>query len=215
MLKESSKKKKDVYLNNDRTVFSFPIEKEDYLRKFIGFMIYFVLFVVFIPTLLIKNKYYIFAISYFSNLDLVATVLGYHGGPMDTFIWKHLYNPGDSTIGGYIMVNIINFIALLGLIYVIAKQALDTKNIYSGVGRAVIMLLVTYILPGNFIILFMNKFGNYLNKYLKSKNLLHYLLVVLLGFLSVVVIIFFEIFITKQVLPYLISIIKYITKIVK
>jgi len=205
---------KEKYLKNDRTVFNFKTEKQHYLRTLLGFLIFLILFIILIPIILIKYKYYLILLSYFSNVDLIATVLGYHGGPMDTFIWKHLYNPGDSTIEGYVMVNIINFFALLGLIYAIVKHTLSTQNIYLGMSRAAIMLLITYLIPGNFIILLMNNFGNYINKYFKSESLLHYLLVALLGMFSVITIIFFEIFITKQFLPYLSSSMKYLTKMI-
>ena len=53
------------------------------------------------------------------NLDIIATIIGYHGGPVNSFIWTHLYNPSDTTITGYVTSNFINLLALIGVIFVI------------------------------------------------------------------------------------------------
>ena len=120
---------KDKYLHNKRTIFDLNNDGVNHSKFIVGFMIYFIVFVIFIPYLLIKNNYWNILSAYFPNLDLIATILGYHGGPMDSFIWTHLYNPADSTLTGYISSNLINLFALLGVTYIIAYYTFINKNI--------------------------------------------------------------------------------------
>ena len=157
---------KDLYLEEKRTIFSLDNKGVDHTKHIIGFIIYFIIFVIFIPYLLVIYKYWNILSAYLPNLDLIATILGYHGGPLNSFIWKHLYNPSDTTITGYISSNIINLFALLGVTYIIAYYTFISHNIYKGWSRAFIILPLTYFIPSNFIIYFMNKFGIYLNNYL-------------------------------------------------
>lgn len=193
-------------LQNERTIFVLPGNKETHIKLIIGLISYFIIFIVFIPILLIKNKYFNILAAYFPNLDLIATVLGYHGGPMNTNIWRHLYNPNNNTISGYISTNIINFFALLGITYIVAYYTFINKNIYKGWTRAFIMLPLSYFIPSNFIILFMNKFGIYLNNFFHGNGLLHYLLVILFGLFMILIIIISESVVIKNISPYLVSI---------
>ena len=199
-----TEKHKKQYLENERIIFGFPSDHENHTKLVIGFIIYFILFVVLIPILLVKNNYFEILAAYFPNLDLIASIIGYHGGPMNTYIWKHLYNPADSTIAGYISSNIINYFALLGVTYVVAHYTFVNKNIYKGWARAFFMLIITYFLPGNYIILYMNKFGVYLNKFFESKSLLHYLLVLLFGAFILILFILLEALSIEKLSPSLV-----------
>lgn len=196
------------YLSNNRTIFGLPIDNVNHSKQIVGFIIYFLLFILFIPLLLIKYNYFNILAAYFPNLDLIASVLGYHGGPMNTFIWKHLYNPVDTTLTGYISSNLINFFSLLGLTYTVAYYTYINKNINKGWSRAIIMLPMTYFLPGNIIILYINKFGNYLNNFILNGKLLHYLLVIILGFILTIMIILFEVQLIERLSPYIVYIIE-------
>ena len=161
-------------MENKRTVFDLDDSDVNHSKFIFGFILYFVIFVVFIPHLLIKNSAWEILSAYFPNLDLMATILGYHGGPIDSFIWTHLYNPADSTLTGYLSSNLINLFALLGVTYIIAYYTFINKNVYKGWSRAFIMLPMTYFLPGNFVVYYMNIVGNYLNNFLSSKSIIHY-----------------------------------------
>uniref|UniRef100_A0A6C0AY06 Uncharacterized protein n=1 Tax=viral metagenome TaxID=1070528 RepID=A0A6C0AY06_9ZZZZ len=201
----------DKYLQNKRTI--FVMDKKDLKNSsaMIGLLIYLFIFGIIIPYLLYKNKRWIILTGYMPNLDLIATVLGYHGGPFDSFIWNHLYNPADDTLEGYISSNIINYFSLLGVTYIIAYYTYKTGNILKGWSRSIIMLPVTYFLPSNFIIYYMNKFGEYLDKnykYLENKSLLHYLLVTSYGFLITSVIITGEVYLIEKLTPYINELIK-------
>ena len=171
------------------------------------------IFIILIPYLLIKYKYFTILSGYFPNVDLIATCLGYHGGPNNSLIWKHLYNPADSTYTGYISSNIINFFALLGLTFTIAYYTFVKKNIYSGWARAFIMLPLTYFIPSNIIIYYMNIFGIYLNKYYSSKLRIHYLLVLFFGLLIASGFIITEALIIELLVPSLVVLFKKFYKI--
>ena len=205
---KKNKQTEDIYLENIRSIFGLPADDRDHKKTVVGLIIYCIFFVILIPILLVKNKYFLILAAYVPNVDLIATIIGYHGGPMNTFIWKDLYNPADTTVGSYISSNIINYFALLGVTYVIAYYTFINKNIYKGWSRAFFMLIITYFIPGNFIILFMNKFGKYLNSFYQSKSLLHYLLVVLFGLFIAILFILFEALLIDKFSPALINILK-------
>lgn len=169
------------YLLNKRTVFDLT-NKDVNISKFIlGFLLYFIIFVLMIPYYLLKFQRYEILSGYLPNLDLIATVIGYHGGPFNLFLWRHLYNPADSSIIGYFSSNLINYFALLGVTYIIALYTFKLNDIDKGWSRALIMLLMTYFIPSNLIIYFMNLFGDYINLYFNNFNHNHYFITIIFG----------------------------------
>jgi hypothetical protein len=189
------------YLGKERTVFSLNDKNVDYVKHYVGFIIYIVLFVIGIPYLLVSYGMWGILSAYFPNLDMIATIIGYHGGPADSFIWTHLYNPSDTTITGYISSNLINYFALLGVMFIIIHFALSSKSMFLTAARAAIMLLITYFIPGNLIVYFMNKFGKYLNRFFISKSIQHYLLVLIAGFIIAFIFIISEAVLIKHFVP--------------
>ena len=196
------------YLENKRTIFDLERGTVDLFIHNTGFIIYIVLFVICIPYLLIKYKYFELLAAYFPNLDLIATIIGFHGGPLDSFIWQHLYNPADSTLTGYITSNIINLFALIGVTGIVAYYAFTDKSIYKGWSRAFIMLPMTYFIPSNIIVYYMNKVGDYLNKFYSSNSLMHYLLVVIFGLLLIIGFIMGEAFMIEKLSPQIVKMLK-------
>jgi len=180
------------YLGLERTVFNLKDKNVNYIKHFLGLFMYIIIFVVVVPYFIIAYGYWSILSAYFPNLDMIATIIGYHGGPVNSFIWTHLYNPNDVTFTGYITTNIINLFALLGVMFVVISYAQKSKTVFPPAARAAIMLSMTYFIPGNFIVYFMNKFGTYLNKFFLSKSIQHYLLVLFVGFLTGLVFIILE-----------------------
>ena len=203
----------EKYLENKRTIFNLQDKGIDFYKHNIGLLIYILIFIILIPYLLIKYKYFAILLGYFPNVDLIATCLGYHGGPNNSFIWKHLYNPADSTYTGYISSNIINLFALLGVTFTIAYYTFQKKSIYSGWARAFIMLPLTYFLPSNIIIYYMNILGIYLNKFYSSKSIIHYLLVLFFGLLIASGFILIESLLIEILAPYIVILFKKFYKI--
>jgi hypothetical protein len=201
---------KSLYLENKRTIFSLDNDSVNLQKHSFGLILYIILFVIFIPYLLVKYKQWNILAAYFPNLDLVATVIGYNGGPANSYIWSHLYNPTDSTIIGYITSNLINLYALLGVTFIIAYYTYVGKSIYNGWSRAFIMLPMTYFIPGNFIVYIMNNFGNYLNKFYLNSSWIHYLLVIISGFILSLFFILIEAKLIEKFVPHIIKLLKYI-----
>ena len=180
------------YLLNKRTVF-YLTNNDVNLSKFIlGFLLYFIIFVVMIPYYLLKLERYEILTGYLPNLDLIASVIGYHGGPFNLFLWRHLYNPADSTLIGYVSSNLINYLSLLGVTYIIALYTFKLNDIDKGWSRAFIMLPMTYFIPSNLIIYFMNLFGNYINLYFNNFNYYHYFITIMFGLILTTFIILIE-----------------------
>ncbi len=134
--------------------------KTDLLKIFAGFSIFILIFVIIIPVLLFKNKLYSILEAYMPNLDLIATIITWHGGPFQ--IWEHLYPSSPLTIYGFASQTIINYMALLGLTYIISRETKRTNSLIKGWSLAFVMLLMTYLLPSQFISWCMNESVNFL-----------------------------------------------------
>ena len=162
-----------------------------YLKDIIGFISFVVIFVVTIPLLLYKDRRYSFLEVYLPNVDLIANLLTWIGGPSD--IWSNLYREADN-ISEFTTQTVINYMALLGVTFIIAKETKRENSVFAGWSMAFVMLLATYLLPGNIVTWFMNKTNVYakkLNLNWFSSNLFSFSvgLFVTLSFLSLEIII--------------------------
>jgi len=162
-----------------------------YLKDIIGFISFVVIFVVTIPLLLYKDRRYNFLEVYLPNVDLIANLLTWIRGPSD--IWANLYREPDN-ISEFTTQTVINYMALLGVTFIIAKETKRENSVFAGWSMAFVMLLATYLLPGNIVTWFMNKTNVYakkLNLNWLSRNLFSFAvgLFVTLSFLSFEIII--------------------------
>ena len=132
-----------------------------------GFAIFVLIFIIAIPILLLKNKKYNLLETYMPNIDLIATVITWHGGPYK--IWEHLYPPTPLTIYGFSSQTLINYMALLGLTYIVIRETKRTNSIIKGWALAFVMLLMTYLLPSQLISYTMDKTSELLNQSNLSK----------------------------------------------
>tara|TARA_B110000858_G_scaffold65207_1_gene75596 strand:+ start:1262 stop:1861 length:600 start_codon:yes stop_codon:yes gene_type:complete len=141
------------------------INKEiDVKKQTIGVIIYIIVFIIGIPLLLYKNKYFTILEGYLPNVDLIANVLSWHGGPFD--MWGDLYPSIPISTYGFISQSFVNYIALLGLTYIVAREVKLTGNVVKGWSIGFVMLLMTYLLPSNLVTHIMNKIKSIFN----SKN---------------------------------------------
>ena len=204
-------------LEHKRTILDFDAGPT-YISKYIfGTFIYIIIFVIIIPILLIKHDYLELLTAYFPNIDMIATILGYNGGPniftMEN-MWLYLYNPSNFTIFGFISTNIMNYFALLGATLLISYTTYKNKSWKKGWSMAFIMLFLTYLAPGNLIVILQDIFGNFLESkfnVVPQSNLL-YLMVVLFGLMFAASIILLESTVIKHFQP---SIIRFISWVVK
>ena len=198
-------KKEDVLLGDfdtERTLLynkkDDNVTKKEFYSNLFGLFIYIIIFVITIPHVLLRNKLYLITTLYFSNLDMIATVLGFSGGPYE--IWKYLYNPTTVTLFGFLSSSLINYLALIGVGFVCIRYAAVKKKIFGGLSMLLIIIPITYLLPGNIIVYIMNEVA----KYLYSNNISYYLrwvVTVIIGFITVVGIIGFERIITLTLSP--------------
>ena len=93
---------------------------------------------------------------------MIATILGYNGGPFN--MWKYLYNPSNFTLFGFISTNLMNYFALLGATFLVAWTTHKHKSWKYGWSAAFIFLIVTYLVPGNLIVILQQYIGNKLIK---------------------------------------------------
>ena len=156
-----------------------------------GFAIFVLIFIIAIPILLLKNKKYNLLETYMPNIDLIATVITWHGGPYK--IWEHLYPPTPLTIYGFSSQTLINYMALLGLTYIVIRETKRTNSIIKGWALAFVMLLMTYLLPSQLISYTMDKTSELLNQSNLSK-----IIVLISGFLITGLIIISEAYILKN-----------------
>ena len=183
-----------------------------FYKNVFGLLIYIVIFVVIIPHSLLKKNMYLITTLYFSNLDMIATVLGFSGGPYN--IWQYLYNPEVTTKLGFMSSTLINYLALIGVGFVVLNYATKHKNMFRGLAMLFIILPITYLLPGNLIVYGMN----YVATHLFSRNLDYYtrwIITSLIGFIMIIGIIVFERIITTILSPYLEKVLIHIYKIYK
>ena len=170
-----------VNLHNEKKI------KVDIKKTVIGFILYFIIFVILIPLILFKSQMYGILEAYMPNVDLIATVISWHGGPLK--IWDHLYPPSPFTIYGFYSQTIINYMSLLGLTYIITRETQRTGSMARGWSMAFIMLLMTYLLPGQFISWIMDKTNGLISNYFKFNFISSNSIVVIMGFFLVTIII--------------------------
>ena len=200
-------------VEKDRSVFNdLNNEGVNISKQIVGLLGYVIIFVILIPYLLIKKGHTEALEAYFPNLDLIATVIGYGSGLFGMGFQKYLYNPSVTTLYGYWSSQLINYMALLGVTYVIAFYTLKTKSILKGWSRSFFMLVITYLLPGNVIAELMYNVGNKVHGFIPRTGLLHNYVMYLIGGIIVALIIMFEQFMIEQFSGPLISVLEAIKK---
>lgn len=153
-----SKKK----LNND--------EEKDYIIGLISFVI---IFIITIPYILYKCNLFLVLQIYFLNIDLIATILGHVDGPLVKY-YKYLYSDSAPLIG-FISQTLITLIVLIGIFYIVIE---DTKNKPTefGLSRAIIIVLITFLIPNRFLTKIMHySFKHLTEDYNFDSNIASYL----------------------------------------
>ena len=176
-------------VNLDQTIQKKDIINYDY--QFLGLVLFFSIFVIFIPILLSKRKYYTILEGYMPNIDLLATALSWHGGPYD--MWTDLYPASPVTKYGFLSQSLINYSALIGLTYIIAREVKITNNIIKGWSMGFVMLLMTYLLPSNLTIIpIMDFTDKFLTKNIPSLSAYKDEIITSIGLLVAFLIIYLE-----------------------
>jgi len=159
--------------------------KHYFHQNMIGIIIYISIFVIIIPIILYKYKFYEFLEVYMPNFDLLATAVSFGGGPggKNERIFQELYNTNSNNLMGQTSTVFINYISLLGLTYLVARSVKVSKSIAKGWGMGFIALFFTYLVPNGFISAIQKKFASYFLglEFDFTATLPQYLIVVSLG----------------------------------
>jgi len=143
--------------------------KHSIQKPILSFIIYFIVVVICIPLLLIKKGQYEILSMYLPNVDLIANLITYTGKSFKLDYFNELYLNSPNTTASKITTTWINYMALLGLTFLVASHTKLTNSISIGWSIAFIMALVTYLLPTGIINSLMDKMVQYtddiLNKY--------------------------------------------------
>ena len=184
------KHEKEVKLRNRNDLIlkkSTEIQEINFANSLIGFLFYIIFIVVIIPLVLLKCKLYRILECYVPNVDLIANVLTWWGGPFKLF--RHLYQQIPTSFFALFTQTFINYLALLGLTYVVIRKSVQNKNIYEGWGHAFVMLIVTYLVPSRIV----SEIMKLLTAFIKDDGI-----IALLGMICNLLIIIFESVILKR-----------------
>lgn len=116
--------------------------RADQALIYVDIIIYTIIFIILIPIMLFRYNYNASLEAYMPNLDLIATLLTFN-----KLSFKNLYLSDPDSIHQEISQSFVNYFALLGIGYVIIREALKRQNLYYGLSMGSIMLLMTYISP--------------------------------------------------------------------
>ena len=191
-----------------------------------GLLIFIIIFVIIIPIVLYYFNFFEFLYVYMPNFDLLATAISYNGGPGDRNqrLFGSLYNSNTKSTIGYISTTFINFISLVGLVFLVTKKAQEqTANYFNknknaskikniryaliktgageaGLGTGMIMILFTYLLPNPIITELQHKLHQFLdsNFGLTRNSLIEYFLVVGFGLLIAACFILTEVILIRK-----------------
>ena len=170
------------------------------LKAVFGLVIYVVIFIILIPILLFKLGFIEFLKLYFVNTDMIATVISFDKGPFKD-IFKYLYTDTGPLIG-FISQSIINWSVLIGLFFMMLTDGRN-KKVTEGLSKIAFILMITYLLPGRFIVKGMAHFYQYLVSVLHYQDTTGSLFTMLFGIVIILVFIMIELLSVNYFSPYL------------
>lgn len=200
---------------------SDSINKTMNSRDILSFIIYFILFVLTIPFILFRHKQYTILSVYLPNLDLIGNLLTFNSKLVKDGLFQTLYLADAPTNTTYITKTLINYMALLGVTYIVAKETKTTGKISYGWSLGFVMLLTTYLLPSRYINDIMKDTVTFTSKYNLNEKLnltnynINYLPSLIIGIILVVAVIIFERIIIDKFRLNLVNIAEFIMSIPK
>jgi len=130
----------------------------------LSLIFFIIVFVLLIPYILLTNGFTDILEVYLPNVDMVATILSFKGGFLPGNYFKDLYNLDPKTTMAFISQTLINYIALLGVSFIVARETFLTDNIAIGWSQSLVMFILTYLIPSKLIVNYMGKMYNYLER---------------------------------------------------
>lgn len=117
-------------------------------RDIIGFITYLLIALLIIPEILLNIDLKYLLPIYLPNVDMVATMMAWWGGPYN--VWKRLYIDNPEDYVAYTTETIINWLALIGMLYVVVDIARQ-EGMYVAWSYGLVMSLCSYLLPSRII----------------------------------------------------------------
>ena len=145
------------YLSKEKKSNTIYLTKNEQNIAILGTVIYIIVFIITIPIILYKFGFTTLVKIYIINTDLLATIISFDKGPFQN-IFKYLYNNTQPFIG-YLSQNIINLSVLLGLFYIRLEQS-KKESISGSLSKISFILLITYLLPGRYIMKLQDDYYN-------------------------------------------------------
>tara|TARA_Y100000592_G_C5371902_1_gene268984 strand:- start:226 stop:873 length:648 start_codon:yes stop_codon:yes gene_type:complete len=160
------------------------------IKNVFGIFFYIIVFIVIIPVILFRTKHYEILEVYMPNIDLIATSLSFDHGPFNSGVFEFLYLDNRPLIG-FLSQNMINYIVLISIMFLVVKESVIDKKTSTGLSKAAIIILATYLLPGRLIMNVMHYCNGIFDKFIKNNNILWFV-IVLIGLVLTSFIIKFE-----------------------
>ena len=164
---------------------------------------WYTIFVFLVPYLLRHSYGFNSLRFYFPMIDLIANTFT-SSGRYDR-LFKDLYKLSPNNLTSFVSTNFINLIALVGVSWNGILHAINDKDIWTGVYVTLIMYTVTYLIPTQGIPLFVKRAQQYIDQKLDvdyTTERFHWE-GYLGGFIVIVLLIIFEMFLIRFYLTYL------------
>ena len=190
-----------------------PVVKNKW-KHIVGLVVYLIVIGILSPILLNYIGLHPLIEVWIPNLDLIATSISYRSGFFGTGLFSLLYNIHSKTNIGKWSKLVINYFSLLGLLTITGKQIKDSKKISTGLAYGLVMILLTYLLPNEYIHKLQEYLYQSLEKY-KIDNIRRTDISILGGFLSIIILLVIERFFLDHAQPQLEAIATYFLKIIK
>jgi hypothetical protein len=155
-----------------------------------GTLAFFLIMLILIPIILLYTDNTDILKYYLPFTVLIASTLTAAGAP-DNF--SDLYPLFPNTTLGFLSANLINFISLIGILWIIINMAVDTNNKELGVVVGLIIITITYPVATQAIPFFIRQGDKVFKRVAPNTNFSYNWHKYFLGFLMTVVIIMIEI----------------------
>lgn len=121
-----------------------------------------------IPYLLQHTKHSSLVHVWVPNIDVIATVFAFRGGFMESDFFRFLYTDAPNTHFSFWSSLIIEYFALLGLALITAQMVWKRKSISKGLSYAIVMLLLSWLIPNSIIETIMHYIYTHLDRKKRS-----------------------------------------------
>ena len=122
------------------------------IKSIIGLLIFLVLTCLIIPYIFYYLGWLEIIDVWLPNIDLIATAISFRNGLWDPyFSWLWPSEDSFEWGGAKWSSTIIKYISLLGIVIIAGKQIYITNHLFRGVSFALVMLILTYLIPNEII----------------------------------------------------------------